>query len=86
VLVFLGIRLQASFQYPLTARQRIQASYFCVLSEENDDWEIKPLNALISHAFVRHQKGRKYCSQFCKDAGSKEIEIACDCHHPACSK
>jgi hypothetical protein len=30
--------------------------------------------------------GEKYCSQFCKDAGSEETEIACDCGHPACSK
>jgi len=26
----------------------------------------------------------KYCSQFCKDAGADEVEIACDCGHPAC--
>ena len=30
--------------------------------------------------------GEEYCTQFCKDAGSKETEIACDCHHPACTK
>jgi hypothetical protein len=29
--------------------------------------------------------GEKYCSDFCKDAGSNEVEIACDCGHPACS-
>ncbi len=29
--------------------------------------------------------GEKYCSDSCRDAGSKEMEIACDCHHPACS-
>jgi hypothetical protein len=29
---------------------------------------------------------QKYCSQLCKDAGSDEIEIACDCGHPACEK
>ena len=28
----------------------------------------------------------KYCSQHCKDAGSEEAEIACDCGHPACAK
>jgi hypothetical protein len=28
----------------------------------------------------------KYCSQFCKDAGPDETEIACDCGHPACEK
>jgi hypothetical protein len=27
----------------------------------------------------------KYCSQYCKDAGSSELEIACDCGHPSCS-
>ncbi len=31
-------------------------------------------------------EGEKYCSQFCKDAGSDEVEIACDCGHPACEK
>jgi hypothetical protein len=30
--------------------------------------------------------GEKYCSQFCKEAGSAETEIACDCGHPACTK
>lgn len=30
-------------------------------------------------------QGEKYCSDFCKDAGSREVEIACDCGHPACS-
>jgi len=28
----------------------------------------------------------KYCSQFCKDAGPDELEIACDCGHPVYSK
>jgi len=28
--------------------------------------------------------GQKYCSQFCKEAGAGESEIACDCGHPAC--
>jgi hypothetical protein len=31
-------------------------------------------------------KGEKYCSQFCKEAGSTETEIGCDCGHPACEK
>jgi predicted RNase H-like nuclease len=26
----------------------------------------------------------KYCSDACRDAGSKEVEIACQCQHPAC--
>jgi hypothetical protein len=30
--------------------------------------------------------GQKYCSEFCKDAGAKETEIACGCGHPACTK
>lgn len=30
--------------------------------------------------------GDKYCSQFCEDAGGEEVEIACDCGHPACSR
>src|SRR5579864_6245106 len=28
--------------------------------------------------------GDKYCGQACRDAGSEEVEIACDCSHPAC--
>ena len=30
------------------------------------------------------KEGDKYCSQYCKDAGSDEVEIACDCGHPSC--
>jgi hypothetical protein len=26
----------------------------------------------------------KYCGQACKEAGSKEVEIACQCDHGAC--
>jgi len=26
--------------------------------------------------------GQKYCSQSCEDAGSNEVEIACECGHP----
>jgi hypothetical protein len=26
-----------------------------------------------------------YCSPYCEAAGSEEVEIACDCHHPGCS-
>ncbi len=29
--------------------------------------------------------GEKYCGDFCKDAGSEEVEIACECGHPPCS-
>jgi hypothetical protein len=28
--------------------------------------------------------GDKYCGQACKEAGAKEVEIACQCDHPAC--
>jgi hypothetical protein len=28
--------------------------------------------------------GQKYCSDFCKDAGADEVEIACECNHPPC--
>lgn len=28
--------------------------------------------------------GEKYCGPVCKDAGSKEVEIACQCDHGAC--
>jgi hypothetical protein len=30
-------------------------------------------------------EGEKYCSDWCKDAGSEEVEIACECGHPPCS-
>ncbi len=26
----------------------------------------------------------KYCSDICREAGSREVEIACQCQHPAC--
>jgi hypothetical protein len=26
----------------------------------------------------------KYCGQVCKEAGAKEVEIACQCGHSAC--
>ena len=28
--------------------------------------------------------GQKFCSDFCRDAGADEVEIACQCAHPAC--
>ncbi len=28
----------------------------------------------------------KYCSQLCKEAGADEVEITCDCGHPACAE
>ena len=28
--------------------------------------------------------GEKYCGDICRDAGSKDVEIACECGHPAC--
>ena len=30
------------------------------------------------------QPDEKYCGQACKEAGSKEVEIACQCDHGAC--
>jgi len=30
------------------------------------------------------QAGDKYCGQSCKDAGSNEVEIACECDHGPC--
>ena len=27
----------------------------------------------------------KFCGDFCRDAGADEVEIACDCGHPACT-
>jgi len=28
--------------------------------------------------------GEKYCGQFCKEAGSEDVEIACQCGHKPC--
>lgn len=28
--------------------------------------------------------GEKYCGESCRDAGSDDVEIACQCDHPAC--
>jgi hypothetical protein len=30
------------------------------------------------------QAADKYCSKACKEAGAKEVEIACQCDHAAC--
>jgi hypothetical protein len=27
----------------------------------------------------------EYCGEACRDAGSEDLEIACDCHHLACA-
>jgi len=37
----------------------------------------------ISHAVVRCKR-EKYCGPVCKDAGSVEVEIACQCDHEPC--
>jgi hypothetical protein len=31
------------------------------------------------------ESGKKYCSESCSDAGSDELEIACECGHATCS-
>jgi hypothetical protein len=28
--------------------------------------------------------GEEYCGDACRDAGSEDVEIACQCNHPAC--
>ena len=28
--------------------------------------------------------GEEYCGEACRDAGSEDVEIACQCSHPAC--
>jgi hypothetical protein len=28
------------------------------------------------------EAGQKYCGQICEDAGSEDVEIACECDHP----
>jgi len=37
----------------------------------------EPCNCTVS-------EGKKYCSDYCETAGSDDVEIACDCKHPAC--
>lgn len=29
--------------------------------------------------------GEEYCGEACRVAGSEDVEIACDCHHLACT-
>ena len=29
--------------------------------------------------------GEKYCSESCREAGSDEVEIACECGHASCA-
>jgi len=44
-----------------------------------------PTSKKCSHLSCNCQvTDEKYCSQLCKDAGSEEAEIGCDCGHPAC--
>jgi hypothetical protein len=28
--------------------------------------------------------GEEYCGEACREAGSEDVEIACQCSHPAC--
>jgi hypothetical protein len=28
--------------------------------------------------------GEEFCGEACRDAGSEDVEIACQCSHPAC--
>jgi len=37
----------------------------------------EPCNCTVPH-------GEKYCSDFCRDAGADEVEIACECNHLPC--
>ncbi len=30
-------------------------------------------------------KDSKYCSTYCEDAGTDDVEISCDCGHTGCS-
>jgi hypothetical protein len=30
------------------------------------------------------ESGQEYCSDACENAGSEEVEIACQCDHAAC--
>jgi hypothetical protein len=37
-----------------------------------------------AHVPCTCQTDQKYCSEFCEEAGAEEVEIGCDCGHPAC--
>jgi hypothetical protein len=37
-----------------------------------------------AHPMCKCMTTEKYCSNYCKDAGDDEVEIACDCGHPNC--
>jgi hypothetical protein len=30
------------------------------------------------------RNGEEYCGESCREAGSNDVEIACQCDHPAC--
>jgi hypothetical protein len=30
------------------------------------------------------RNGEEYCGEACRDAGGEDVEIACQCDHPAC--
>lgn len=47
------------------------------MAEEQKQCAHEPCLCTVPH-------GEKFCSEFCKDAGSGEVEIACECGHPAC--
>ena len=47
-------------------------------SQEQRKCAHEPCNCVVA-------QGQKFCGDFCKDAGSEEVEIACDCGHPPCS-
>jgi hypothetical protein len=37
-----------------------------------------------AHPSCACQTTEKYCSTFCETAGKDDLEVGCDCGHPAC--
>ena len=35
-------------------------------------------------ACAMYHRGKEYCGDSCRDAGSDDVEIACQCDHAAC--
>ena len=46
-------------------------------TQEKSNCEHVPCSCLV-------EPGQKYCGDACRNAGSEEVEIACQCDHAAC--
>src|SRR5215469_15970357 len=66
-------------------KDRLESCERCgAFSVRREVWQSKKeTSVLTSRAHVRFPKAR-YCSAYCRTAGSEEVEIACECDHEAC--